>query len=65
MDSGGNTNAQPQATATGGLGSTSSEGEALHTQNPSDHFQSVGETNPETSSSDGGLFLKNMMKPEP
>ena len=65
MNSGGDINAQPQATATGGHGFTSSEAEAMHNRNPSDHFQSVDETNLETPPSAGACYLKAMMEPKP
>ena len=59
MNGGGDTNAHQQPD----LGSTSSEAEAVINQNPSDHSQSVDETNQATSPSDGDTFLNDMMKP--
>ena len=58
MNGGGNTKAQQP-----GLDSTSSEAEAMTNKNPSDHSQSVDETNQATAPSDGDTFLKNMMRP--
>ena len=65
MNSGGNTNVQPQATAHGGHDSTSSEAGAMHNQQQPDHFQSADGTTHATSPSDGGSCIENMMKPDP
>ena len=58
MNGGGNTKAQQPD-----LGSTSSEAEAMINNNPSDHSQSVDETNPATAPVDGDRYLQNLMKP--
>ena len=65
MNSGGNTNVQPQATANGGHDSTSSEAGAMHNQQPPDRFQSDDGTNHATSSSDGASCIDDFMKPDP
>ena len=65
MNSGGNTNVQPQATANGGHDSTSSEAGAMHNQQPPDRFQSADGTNHATLSSDGASCIEDLMKPDP
>ena len=57
MNGGGTKAQQPD------LGSTSSEAEAMINKNPSDHPQSVDETNQATAPTDGDKYLKDLMKP--